>query len=199
MSNNWWGRQNATQSCRMWHFDHFANFDKCRSEVAGDVISGVCACRLCRHGCPCNIWRVWSWRNYLTLWPAGPVSRITFVKDLIAFCSHLKKLDMTPYPTDFWGRMYVWHVGVDVCVKFGDYISSGSRDIHQWSRRMRHFRPFFELRQLQTGSRYDIISGMAVQFVGLYLFVNLVILGWSRRRRYFQPFFERRWLSTGSR
>ena len=34
-------------------FVHFSNFDKCRPEVAGDVIFSVA----CRRGCPCKIRR----------------------------------------------------------------------------------------------------------------------------------------------
>ena len=47
MLTNWWSRQNAaqlklyTKVCGGGIFDRFANFDKCLSEVAGDVISGV--------------------------------------------------------------------------------------------------------------------------------------------------------------
>ena len=40
----------------------------------------------------------------------------------------------------------VGQVGMGVPVKFGDSIPNGSRDIQQRSRRMRHFRPLFELR-----------------------------------------------------
>ena len=40
----------------------------------------------------------------------------------------------------------VGQVGMNVPVKFGDSSSNGSRDIQQRSRRMRHFRPFSELR-----------------------------------------------------
>ena len=73
-------------------FGRFANFDKCRPEVAGDLISDVAV-----------DWVVMDVRatfgesglsigliNYLTLCPAGPVLRITFPWYFIAFCSRPK-------------------------------------------------------------------------------------------------------------
>ena len=44
--------------------------------------------RLGRYGCPCNMWRAWvkQWQKELTLWPTGPILRITFVQYLIPFC-----------------------------------------------------------------------------------------------------------------
>ena len=46
MPTNWWGRQNAAPQNSIQIiggsiFGHFSNFDKCRLEAAGDVISGV--------------------------------------------------------------------------------------------------------------------------------------------------------------
>ena len=69
-------------------FDHFANFDKCWLEVAGDVISAVSVdyvgidVRATFGESELNSGRI-TWLFGL----AGPVLRITFVKYLIAICS----------------------------------------------------------------------------------------------------------------
>ena len=61
---------------------------------------------------------------------------------------------------------------MDVPVKFGDAIPNGSRDIQWRSRRMRHFRPFFEFGNCQPEVVSDVISGMVDQDVGMNVRAN---------------------------
>ena len=61
----------------------------------------------------------------------------------------------------------VGQVGLDVPVKFDDYNSNGSRDIHQRIRRMGHFRPFFNFDNCQPEVVTDVISGVVVGPMGV--------------------------------
>ena len=56
---------------------------------------------------------------------------------------------------------------MDVPVKFGDFISHGSRDIQQRSRRRRHFRPFLNFDNCQPEVDSDVISCVVDQDVGV--------------------------------
>ena len=69
----------------MQHFvGPFSNFDKCRPEVAGDVIYGAALVNI---GVDVNAkFDDIQWPNYSTLWGAGPDVR-TFVQHQIIFCS----------------------------------------------------------------------------------------------------------------
>ena len=71
------------------------------------------------------MWRVWvkQWPKYLTLWPAGPVLRITFVQYLIAFNS---RPEVT---SDVISGGFLEPVFPDNCVKFGDLCLNHSREI----------------------------------------------------------------------
>ena len=54
-----------------------------------------------------------QWPNYSTLWPAGPVLRVTFVEYLIVFCGRPEATgDVVSGRTD-------QDVGTDVCANFG--------------------------------------------------------------------------------
>ena len=90
-------------------------------------------------------------------------------------------------------RKNVGKVGVDVPVKFDDFISNSSRDIRQQSRRMRHYRAFLNFDNCQPEVVSDVISGMADQDVGLEVCVNF---GDSRLKpseaSFSALFFERR-------
>ena len=71
------------------------------------------------------MWRVWvkQWPKYSTLWPAGPVLRITLVQNLIAFCSR-------PEVTcDVISGSFVGPVVPDNRVKFGDARLNCSQEI----------------------------------------------------------------------
>ena len=74
-----------------------------------------------------SVW-VKQWPNYLTLWPAEPVLRITFVQYLILFCS---RPEVT---SDVISSANVGQVSLEVPVKFCDSSSNASRDI-----RLTHF------------------------------------------------------------
>ena len=121
---NWWGRQNVEPlefipNCRRRHFRSFySNFDKYRPQVADDLISSMAVGS-------CNSWWVWfkQW-----LWPAGPVSRITFWQYLTAFCS---RPEVT---SGVISGVVIDPTAVKVHVKFGDPRSNRSRDI-----RLPHF------------------------------------------------------------
>ena len=57
-------------------FGRFSNFDKCRLEVDGDVISGVAVEYVgvdVRATFGESGLNTKQWPNYFTLWPAGPV------------------------------------------------------------------------------------------------------------------------------
>ena len=61
--------------------------------------------------------------NYFTIWPAGPVFRITFVQDLIAFCSRLET------SSDVISNRFVGPVIHDNSVTFGYPRINPSREI----------------------------------------------------------------------
>ena len=71
------------------------------------------------------MWRVWvkQWPNYLTLWPAGPVLRITFVQHLIAFYS---RPEVT---SNVISGKFVRQVVSDKHVRFGDRSLNRCREI----------------------------------------------------------------------
>ena len=93
------------------------NFDKCRSEVAGDIISSVAVYYVGRDvratfGEP----RLNSGRIILLFFLlARPVLRITFVQYLIAFCSQPEAT------SDVISGVFVGSVIPDNRVKFGDH------------------------------------------------------------------------------
>ena len=67
------------------------------------------------------MWRVWV--KQLTLWPGGPVLRITFVQYVIAFCSRPK------LTSDIVSGRFMGPVVPDNPVKFGDPRLNHSRKI----------------------------------------------------------------------
>ena len=64
-----------------------------------------------------------QWPNYFTLWPAGPVLRVTFVQYLTAFCSRPEVM------SDVISGGFVGPVVPDNRVKFGDPGFNRSREI----------------------------------------------------------------------
>ena len=117
-----------------------------------------CGCRLGRRGCPCNIWWVWveQWPNYLTLWPTGPVLRITSVQYIIEICI---RQDIA---SDAISGRFVEPAVPDNRVKFGDPRLNLSLSRNStWSRMRRHFRRFFHC-SFRPEAVSDIISSVVV-------------------------------------
>ena len=72
---------------------------------------------------PIGIAWVKQWPNYLTLWPARPVLRITFVQYFIAFCSRPEVM------SDVISGRFVGPAIPDNRVKFSDSRLNLSREI----------------------------------------------------------------------
>ena len=133
------------------------NLDKCRSEVAGDVISGLAVgMGICTTFVESGV------NSGRIIWQARPVLPTTFVQYLIAFYSRPEAT------SDAISSSNAGQVDMDVCVKFDASRSNRSRDI-----RLPHF-----------VTSDDVPSGVLpkIHLVQYFILDGIVTFNWSSRQ-----------------
>ena len=112
--------------------------------------------------------RVWvkQWPIYLTLWPAGAVLHITFLQDLIVFCSRPE------VKSDVVSGKFVETVVAANRGKFGDPRLNRSREIPPDSVCGGIFDRFLNFDNCQPEPVSDVISGTAEQEDGMDVYAN---------------------------